>query len=197
MLKKGLTVLAVLAFFGSAGRAQNAGNVVNNVAQTIGATNLKSLQYSATGTTASLGQSYRPFEEGPIFKAAYSRAVDFEKGVSRQELVRTQLLDPPRGAGGQPLYREARQAGVQSEEAAFNADSLALTVPHGWVKAAMTANPTTQSLTIERRPMTMVSYTAKGMYKVRGYINSENLLEKVETWLPNEVLGDILVETSF
>ncbi|OFV95590.1 MAG: hypothetical protein A3H28_00015 [Acidobacteria bacterium RIFCSPLOWO2_02_FULL_61_28] len=197
MLKKGLTVLAVLAVFGSASRAQNAGNVVNNVAQTIGATNLKSLQYSATGITASLGQSYRPFEEGPQFKATYSRSVDFEKGVSRQELVRTQLLDPPRGAGGQPLYTESRAGGVQSEEAGFNANSLALTIPHGWVKAAMTANPTAQSLTIGRRPMTMVSYTAKGMYKVRGYINSENLLEKVETWLPNEVLGDILVETSF
>ena len=31
-------------------------------------------------------------------------------------------------------------------------------------------------------------------YKVVGYINGQNLVEKVETWLENPIFGDMLVE---
>ena len=45
--------------------------------------------------------------------------------------------------------------------------------------------------------MTVVSFTWKGKYKVSGFVNDQNLLEKVDTWLPNPVLGDMLVETTY
>src|SRR5262249_44614528 len=34
-------------------------------------------------------------------------------------------------------------------------------------------------------------------YKVVGYINSQNLVEKVQTWLENPIFGDMLVETEY
>jgi hypothetical protein len=33
--------------------------------------------------------------------------------------------------------------------------------------------------------------------KIDGYINDENLVEKVETWMPHPVLGDMSVESTY
>ena len=73
---------------------------------------------------------------------------------------------------------------------------LAIT-PAGWVKAAMTANPTMETKTVNGKKMTVVSFTWKGKYKVNGYVDNQNVLEKVETWLPHAILGDMLVEASY
>ena len=34
-------------------------------------------------------------------------------------------------------------------------------------------------------------------YKVVGYINGRNLVEKVQTWLENPIFGDMLVEANY
>src|SRR5206468_9766180 len=34
-------------------------------------------------------------------------------------------------------------------------------------------------------------------YKVIGYINNQNLVEKVQTWLENPIFGDMLVEAEY
>ncbi len=44
-LKRGIVVLAVATFFAAAGRPKDAKDVVNDVARTIGATDLNSIQY--------------------------------------------------------------------------------------------------------------------------------------------------------
>jgi glyoxylase-like metal-dependent hydrolase (beta-lactamase superfamily II) len=44
---------------------------------------------------------------------------------------------------------------------------------------------------------TVVSFTGSNKAMVRGYLNSDNLLEKVETKIDNNVLGDIPFETAF
>ena len=175
---------------------KDAGSVVADVGRTIGATGLKSIQYSATGTVSQFGQSYRPDGPYPKFYAKYSRAVDYEKGVSREETIRTQFENPPRGGGGQPLYSEARGAAVVTESSPWGGGALALT-PHGWVKAAMAAKPTMKSARVDGKPMTVVSFTANEKYTVNGYVNQQNLLERVETWTPNPILGDMLIETTF
>jgi len=45
--------------------------------------------------------------------------------------------------------------------------------------------------------VTVVSFTARGQYKVNGYINGQHLVEKVETWVANPTLGDTLIETTY
>jgi glyoxylase-like metal-dependent hydrolase (beta-lactamase superfamily II) len=44
---------------------------------------------------------------------------------------------------------------------------------------------------------TVVSFTGSNKAMVRGYLNSDNVLEKVETKIDNNVLGDIPFETAF
>ena len=196
MWKKVLAVFALLALRGGTGTPKDAKSVVEDVARTIGAASVNTVQYSGSGIYSQFGQSYLPNGPYPKFYAKYSRVVDYGKGLSREELIRTQYENPPRGGGGQPLYREARGVTVSSENSAWSGGAVALT-PHGWVKAAMGANPTMKIATVKGKPVTVVSFTVKDKYKVDGYVNNQNLLEKVETWMSNPILGDTLIETKY
>src|SRR4030095_13930219 len=53
------------------------------------------------------------------------------------------------------------------------------------------------SRTVGGRKATVVSFTALGKYKVNGTFNDQNLLEHVQTWIANPVLGDTLYETRY
>src|SRR5438445_6705002 len=81
-----------------------------------------------------------------------------------------------------------------------------LVTPHGFLKAAMAAqNPTAISITLPTPPgaitangkATLVSFTAMGKYRVNGTFNDQNLLELVQTWIPNPVYGDMLYELRY
>jgi len=195
MLKRGIVVLAVAAFFAAAGRPKDAKDVVNDVARTIGATDVNSLQYSATGFVYNFGQNPTPYVRYPKFYARYSRMIDYEKEISREETIRAQFENPPHGGGGQPLYREARSVAVATGNSAWGGGALELT-PQGWAKAARATSPTMKSMTVKGKPMTVVSFV-KGKYKIDGYVDPQNLLEKIDTWTPNPILGDMLIETRF
>ena len=197
--KKVFVGLAALAIFATTSTpkdaAKDAGDVVNKVAKDLGASDLKTIQYTGSGFAYAFGQSYLPGGTYPQFYAKYSRAIDFDKKLSREETVRTQFENPPRGGGGQPLYREARGVAVSGENSAWGGGAVELT-PQGWAKAAMDSNPATKAAKVNGKPGTLVSFV-HGKYKIEGYVDSQNLLEKVDTWTPNPILGDMLIETTF
>jgi glyoxylase-like metal-dependent hydrolase (beta-lactamase superfamily II) len=217
MLKKGFGILAVLILFSSTGTPKDAGTVLDDVAQAMGATNLKTLQYSGIGFAYAYNQSWRPGEEYPKYYARYTRKLDFEKGISWEETIRTQFSKPPHGGGRAPIYHPAIDTVITSENnPAFNGQSLAtqgnpsmflpgtswsgsvvLLTPHGFIKAAKAANATVTSKTVNGQPVSVISFTFKGKYKVNGYVNAQNLIEKVETWMSDAILGDTLIETNF
>jgi len=64
--------------------------------------------------------------------------------------------------------------------------------PHGFLKAAME----NQAAAKKGTTGTVVSFTS-GKFKVTGTIDAQNMVARTETWLPNPVLGDMLVETTF
>jgi glyoxylase-like metal-dependent hydrolase (beta-lactamase superfamily II) len=191
-----LSVLAALALGGAGAAPQDASRVLSDTARELGVAELKTVQYAGTGFAYAFAQNYRPDVPYPKFHATYSRAVDYQAGGSREETVRTQFENPPRGGGGQPLYREARAVAVASETSGWGGGAVALT-PHGFVKAAMNANPTLGSRQVGGRTMTTVSFTARKRYRVDGYINAQNLVERIDTWTANPILGDMLIETTF
>jgi glyoxylase-like metal-dependent hydrolase (beta-lactamase superfamily II) len=189
-------------------------DVVGDVARTIGAEQVKTIQYSGNGTIYILGQSVSPDAAWPRFNlTSYTALVDYEHGAMREENVRTQYEAPPRGGGNQPIFGERRTVAFVSGENAWTVvgdtpaapSPLNVTdrqaqiwlTPHGWVKAAQSAAPTLESRNEGGKQLTVVSFTAHGKYKVNGYVNEQNLLEKVETWIPNPLFGDMLVETSY
>ena len=83
--------------------------------------------------------------------------------------------------------------------------------PHGFLKAARLpgANPkavvalgarrngTRRPRSRCRRRCTVVSITVNGKYRVDATINKENMLQRIHTWVPDPVLGDMNYEHEF
>jgi glyoxylase-like metal-dependent hydrolase (beta-lactamase superfamily II) len=218
-----LALLAVVTLTVGTAAAQDARSVLQAASTAIGATNLKSIQISGVGWNAAVGQSYSPAEDWPRFDVtAYTRTIDYDARSSQEEITRRQGTYPPRGGGGTPIQGEQRQVFIVSGNSAWNmqgtnvnpapaaAEPRQLDIwltPHGFLKAAMAGNATAVPLTVAGpsvagltqggRKMTVVSFTALGKYRVNGIINDQNLLELVQTWVPNPVLGDMLYETRY
>jgi glyoxylase-like metal-dependent hydrolase (beta-lactamase superfamily II) len=223
MLKQSFALLALATLFvgtGTPKEEKKAGDVVADVARTIGAANVKSVQYSATGFVFTYGQNFRPGVPWPKFSLkSYTRMLDYEKGASREDAVWTQFENPPLGGGFQPIVGALHVIESLNGDYAWtfggpgpaNPDpqgnpspgavedrqrQMALT-PFGWVKAAMAANPIAESKTVDGKQMTVVSFLWKGKNKVNGYVDNKNLLARTETWVNSDILGDMLVETNY
>lgn len=82
--------------------------------------------------------------------------------------------------------------------------------PHGFLKAAMKpgANPRAvwrwelgemgrDGATTQPEKMTVVSITVLGKYRVDATINKEHMLQRIHTWVPDPVLGDMNYEHEF
>ena len=191
-----LLVVTGIAFTSATATLQDATRVLDDVARTLGVPVLKTIEYSGSGFTYSFAQNHMPGARYPKFNARYSRAIDFQSGLSREETVRTQFENPPRGGGNQPLYREARGAAIAGESSPWGGGAVALT-PHGFVTAARAGKPTLSQARNEGRAVTVVSFTTPRGFKVNGYVNAEHLVEKIETWVDNPILGDTLIATTF
>ena len=64
--------------------------------------------------------------------------------------------------------------------------------PQGFVKAALAANATQKAVA----GGTEVSFTSAG-HKMVGIINAKNEVEKVQAWIDQSIVGDMLVETVY
>src|SRR5712691_10736678 len=222
------TVLALIVAMGDSPRAQDARGVLQAAVKAMGTANVKTVQYTGAGWNAAVGQSYSPQEDWPHFEVTrYTRTIDYDAKSSREELTRRQGSNPPRGGGGTPLQGEQQQVAIVSGNYAWNVDGQSrvpqpgqylagisvaefrqldiLLTPHGFLKAALAANPTAISLTFPASPggitqngkATLVSFTAMGKYRVNGTFNDQNMLELVQTWIPNPVYGDMLYELRY
>lgn len=189
-------VLAALALWSAGAGVQDAAAVLADVSRALGVAEVKTVQYSGTGFAYAFAQNYRPDVPYPKFHASYTRAIDYERGLSREETVRTQFETPPRGGGGQPMYRAAGAAPVVGETSGWGGGAVALT-PHGFVKAAVRANPTLSARRLGGRAMTVVAFTVRDRFRVEGYVNAQHLIERIDTWTANPILGDMPIETTF
>jgi glyoxylase-like metal-dependent hydrolase (beta-lactamase superfamily II) len=223
MLKRCFAVVASVALTAAMGapkEEKKAGDVVADVARAMGAANLKSVQYSATGFVFTFGQNFRPGVPWPKFSLkTYARMLDYDKGISREDASWTQYENPPLGGGFQPIVGTLHVIESLNADYAWtfggpgppNPDPLgnpspgqvedrqlqmALT-PYGWVKAATAASPTMEAKTVDGKKVSVVSFLWKGKYKVNGYVDNKNLLTKTETWINNDILGDTPVEISY
>src|SRR5215510_7965845 len=158
---KKLLVVVALALAGAAGFAQDANAVLDQVDKALGASNLKTIRYSGAGFAYNFLQNWRPDAPYPRFYAKYTRTIDFEKGVSREETTRSQYENPPRGGGQQPLYTDTTGAAVTGEGSAWGGGSVVLT-PQGFVRAALAAKPTMA----RAGASTVVSFMVRDKYKV-------------------------------
>ena len=178
---------------------------LDQVDKAMGAAGVKSIQYSGSGVNFQVGQNYSPDLPWPRFIVkSYTRAVSYDTAALRDELVRLQGEDPPRGGGGQPVRGEQRQIFVVSGDFAWNVTGdvvnptpVALvdrqlqlwTTPHGVVKAAMANKATVQGR--------VISFAVPGKFRVKATVDGQNLVEKIDAVAPHAVLGDVPVEIRY
>jgi glyoxylase-like metal-dependent hydrolase (beta-lactamase superfamily II) len=201
MIRKGMVAVPFLAILASAaGTQQDAKAVISSATTALGADNLKTIGFSGSGFDYVIGQAPNPTSPWPKFNdKTYTRVVDLDAPASRMERIRTQGEDPPRGGGQQPIVGEQTQNQVVaagSPQAASLRDDLMMTLPYSFLRSAAAASDSTmKSQTIGGKKYTVLSFTGPNKAAVRGYVNSENLIEKMETKIDNNVLGDIPFET--
>lgn len=206
-MRKTLVLIAslLLCLLPFSAPAQDGRAALEGVAGALGATNLKSIEYAGSGTWYGVGQSAQPGAPWPRFNAkSYTRSVDYESASLREQLVRTQAENPPRGGMNQPVRGELRQTFVVSGDLAWNvvgdnlvAAPIALAdrtfqlwaTPHGIVKAALAGKGSMQGRTI--------TVAVPGRFKADALVNEQNLVERVVGTVPHAVLGDISIAVAY
>jgi glyoxylase-like metal-dependent hydrolase (beta-lactamase superfamily II) len=180
--------------------AQDARGVIAAASKAIGVDALKTVEYSGSGSDFALGQSPNPNAPWPKFiDKTYTRAINFEAPASRMDRIRLQGENPPRGGGQQPIIGEQTQNQVIVVDAntPWTQQLEIWMTPHGFLRAAAARSATSSVQTAGGRKVTVLTFNGDNKAKVNGYVNEQNLVEKVETWIDNAVLGDMLFEALY
>jgi glyoxylase-like metal-dependent hydrolase (beta-lactamase superfamily II) len=200
MLKNAAAAVAFAVMLPWVGTAQDAKAVIASASAAMGVDQLRTVQYSATGFDFALGQSYNPQSPWPKFiNKSYTRSVDFQVPASRVERVRLQGENPPRGGGQQPVRGEQPQAQtiVVDGNTPWLQQLEIWMLPHGFLRAAVRYNGSVKPQTVNGRRYNVVTFTGLNKAAVNGYLNEQNLVERVETLIDNPVLGDMPFEAVY
>jgi glyoxylase-like metal-dependent hydrolase (beta-lactamase superfamily II) len=203
VLKKIAGIAICLAFLCGNAVAQDAKTVIANAQKALG--DLKSITYSGAAKDVSFQQcgasatdmncrgTHDPMR--PITN--YVRVIDLTTSTSRATGATNNI-----GAGGSTttapgtffLGVTPQQADVAQNWA--NSVEFYIT-PWGFLKGAAASNATVGKGKADGKNYTVVTWspTVKApsgkSYEIKGYVNEQNLVERVETWLGDNIMGDM------
>jgi len=219
MKKSLLIAFAVAGLWAVAARAQDAKPALDAAAKALGAASLNSIQFSGRGSDYIFGQSYDGNSPWPRFNLpAFTITIDYATPALRDDRRRAQVENPPLGGGFQPLAAEIRQIWLLSGSYAWDmvgqdavpaaperdqrtaVDGRLMQIwltPHGFIKAAMAGNASAKTETVRGAKKTIISVTTPTKARLEGTLNEQNLVERIETWYDNPVLGDTMYEAVF
>src|SRR5213593_5199737 len=121
MLKGLPAIIIILLAVPLVAGAQSAGTSLEKIAAALGTADVRSIEIAGNGTIFAVGQNATPTMPWPRFNLkSFTRSVNYETASLRDDLVRTQALDPPRGGSQQPLRSEQRQVFFVSGDNAWN-----------------------------------------------------------------------------
>ena len=227
------TIAVLPAFLGlmsaaaSAQTVSDVRSVLEASVKAMGGANLKTIQYSGSGWSSRIGQTYGLAEDWPHYEVAgYTRVIDYDARWSREDYTRRQGKYP---LLGRPPMPEERVTSILSGNYAWDMQGdkpvplpglyldgvpypdlrrleLAIT-PHGFLKAALAAKDATAlKLPIvgpsdfglsQGGRKVTIVSFTMGKYRVNGTINDQNLVELTDTWFPNPVYGDMDYEMRY
>jgi glyoxylase-like metal-dependent hydrolase (beta-lactamase superfamily II) len=204
-----LSGAAALLLAACATTEQDAQPVLLRSEQAMGGAQLRTLRYAGSGTGATFGQAWQAGFAWPRLNyPSFAREIDYDNGAMREEFARNRA--EPSGGGAVPLMGtgDQRSVALVRGEYAWNmagtsatAAPLAVTdrmhdlwiTPHGVVKAALRNQATVRS----EGPLSVVTFSERGRFRAVAWINAAGLVERVESVLPNPVLGDTRVVTRY
>src|SRR5437773_11596052 len=175
MKKMLFVVFVVAAIVPLRAAAQDAASVIDASAKAMGSATLQSIRYTGSGTNNSVGQAFTAGGPWPRFKVTkYVALVNYTVPDMRQEIVRVDNENPPRGGGAGGYNPATGQGGIrpvpgdiiqnQNTDGRNEVGALNLWLtPHGFLKGAA-ANGAKISGTHGKAKL--VSFTAFGKYTV-------------------------------
>ena len=198
--------------------AQDARAVLAAADKATGASKVNSIQYTGTGWTAFIGQNFSTVDDWPrVDLKTYTATIDYNNKAASEDYVRVQGKNPPRGGGaGFPIQGEPRTQNFVNGAAAWTLNAqgqpqaqddqaeirqfMMWVSPHGFIKAAMqdrNAQVSSRHFVKTGQTFRVIGFTTMGKYRATAEINEENLPERIVTWIPNPVMGDMQVEIRY
>lgn len=177
--------------------AQDARGVIATAQKAIG--NPSSLQIEGAGMNAFFGQALTAGKEWPRRDLeSFKLAINYDQKSLSQELV---FKRPVFGGQRQNAHVNdtkawsVGQTGANPQLAAAEERQLLIWLtPHGFLRAAAAATDTAVSPSAGG---SSVTFTALGKYRVSGTVDGQGQVTRVETLVPNAVLGDMPVIMTF
>jgi glyoxylase-like metal-dependent hydrolase (beta-lactamase superfamily II) len=212
MLKKSIIAVVLLTMLSAVAFAQDAKTVISNASKAMGYDQLRSIEYTGSGFEGTaMGQAQSPAAGWPKFTLrTFTRYIDINAGTSQQTAQRSRPADPvtgqlPGGGGLAPQAESTQTTVVNANQTFPQRLEVTLSPPVFLKLAAAAGNPTVSSRNVSGKRYTVVSFQADAKapsgvpYTVSGYINSENMVEKVETSIEENtgLIGDVVVEQSY
>jgi len=195
MMKRLMAALAFISLVSASAAAQDAKAVLAAASKAMGMDNLTSITIYGSGANFNLGQSNNANDQWPRNNLSdYQRSIDFSTSTSRATAVT--FAAPVTGG---PPVQGAFQQNITPTNTAWIQQLEIWTTPWGFVKGAMANNATLSSSGGSKvLTWTTTQKAPSGVsYKVVGYVNAQNLVTRVDTWLENPIFGDMLVENNY
>ncbi len=203
MFKKLSGAVICLALMGGSAVAQDAKTVIANAQKALG--DLKSITYSGSAKDVAFQQcganaadmicrgTHDPMR--PI--NSYVRVIDLTAPFSRQTGTTNNI-----GAGGSttvmPGVFTLEVSPQQADVSQPWANSLDFYItPWGFLKGAAENNATVSHRKVDGKNYTVLTWSPKvkapsgKSYTINGYVNDKNIVNRVETWLGENIMGDM------
>ncbi len=209
MFKKFALVQICLAFLGGIALAQDAKTVIANAQKELG--DLKSITYSGTAKDVAFQQcganaadmtcrgTHDPMR--PIDN--YVRVIDLTTPASRQTGI-THNIGP---GGSTTVTQGVFFQGITAQQADVSqpwAGSLEFYItPWGFLEGAAANNATLSHRKMDGKKYAVLSWspTVKApsgkSYVINGYVNDRGRVDQVETWLGENIMGDMHIVASY
>ncbi len=186
------------------GAASDASAILKRAGVTMGAEGLQTLSYAAEGNGYTFGQAFSPGNHWPrIMIHGMTRTINYETGSMREQITLSRA--EPKGGGGYPLSGQQTNDQYLSGTHAWNVaggnpvagprfiservHQLWVT-PHGALKAAQKNGATVDFVTEKGRSLAAIRFSEPGRLQATVYLNTENIVERVESRYPDAVLGE-------
>lgn len=173
MVKKSVAVFGLailLAALPATSDAQDAKTFLGTLAKAMGAETLKTIQYSGSGSTSAAGQPLARLK-------SYKREIDLSQPSSRLETVQVKN------------NADQQQTQTIDTNSPWDAQYDLWITPYGFLKGAMSHEATLKAETVQGQKFNVISYMVQNKYRVNGYVNDQNMIERVETRIGNDVLA--------
>lgn len=188
---------------------------LNLSAKTLDVPNIRTIEYTGSGHWFQSGQAPNPVSPWPQFDvSSYKAVINYVHPAARIQMVRSQTVEPGRlrpapveqridqyvnGATAWNLAypanapESATPTATLQPAAVEERNAEIWLTPQGFLRAALANNAATKPI----KGGTEVSFKLGGKYRYVGYINVNNLVVSVKTWIDNPVLGDTPIENEY